>query len=136
MLDFSKYLTCENMINIILIVVIIILIVNIIQKHFLSGAQSEPLTNISTDTIDRFKRAQIVVYKTNSCGYCNKFMKLLNDHDLTEHTRIVDVNTQTGKIEYSSLGEKGVPVIRSETTGEIYVGYTDNIDNLLNKLKM
>lgn len=136
MLDLRKYLTCENMINAILIVVIIVLSVNIIQKKFFLGSDSEPLTNVSESTVDKFKKAKLVVYKTNSCGYCQKFMKLLNDLGLDVHVRVVDVNTQDGKTEYSALGEKGVPIIKCETTGEIHVGYTDNIDDLLSKLKM
>lgn len=136
MIDFGKYLTCENIINAILIVIIIILSVNIVNQRFFSGSDSEPMTNVSDSTVDKFKKAKLVVYKTNSCGYCQKFMKLLNDLGLDVHVRVVDVNTQNGKVEYSALGEKGVPIIKCETTGEIHVGYTDDIDNLLSKLKM
>jgi glutaredoxin len=136
MIDFGKYLTCENIINAILIVIIIILSVNIVNQKFFSGSDSEPMTNVSDSTVDKFKKAKLVVYKTNSCGYCQKFMKLLNDLGLDVHVRVVDVNTQNGKVEYSALGEKGVPIIKCETTGEIHVGYTDDIDNLLSKLKM
>jgi len=136
MIDFGKYLTCENIINAILIVIIIILSVNIVNQKFFSGSDSEPMTNVSDSTVDKFKKAKLVVYKTNSCGYCQKFMKLLNDLGLDVHVRVVDVNTHNGKIEYSALGEKGVPIIKCETTGEIHVGYTDDIDHLLHKLKM
>lgn len=136
MIDFGKYLTCENIINVILIVIIIILSVNIVNQKFFSGSDSEPMTNVSDSTVDKFKKAKLVVYKTNSCGYCQKFMKLLNDLGLDVHVRVVDVNTQNGKVEYSALGEKGVPIIKCETTGEIHVGYIDDIDNLLSKLKM
>jgi len=136
MIDFGKYLTCENIINVILIAIIIILSVNIVIHKFFSGSDSEPMTNVSDSAVDKFKKAKLVVYKTNSCGYCQNFMKLLNDLRLDVHVRVVDVNTQNGKIEYSALGENGVPIIKSETTGEIHVGYTDDIDNLLSKLKM
>lgn len=136
MIDFGKYLTCENIINFILIIIIIVLLVNIVTQKFFSGSASEPMTNVSDSTLDKFKKAKLVVYKTNSCGYCKKFMKLLNDLGLDVHVRVVDVNTHDGKVEYSALGEKGVPIIKCETTGEIHVGYTDNMDDLLFKLKM
>ena len=134
--NFSKYLTCENIINFILIVIIIILLVNIIQQKFFSKSSSEPLTNVSDSVKGKFKNGKIVVYKTNSCGYCKQFMKLLNDLGLDTYVRVVDVNTQNGKTEYAELGEKGVPIIKSETTGELHVGYTNNIEDLLNKLKI
>ena len=132
--NFRKYLTCENVINFILIIVIIILLVNIVYKRFFQG--SEPLTNIDESVKDRFKKGKLVVYKTNSCGYCKKFMKLLNDLGLETYVRVVDVGTQNGKTEYAALGEKGVPIIKCETTGEIHVGYNPDIEDLLHKLKM
>lgn len=134
--NFRKYLTCENIINFILIVVIIILLVNIVQQMFLSKSGSEPLTNVSDSVKEKVKNGKLVVYKTNSCGYCQKFMKLLNDLGLETHVRVVDVGTQNGKTEYAALGEKGVPIIKCETTGEIHVGYNPNIEDLLHKLKM
>lgn len=133
MLNFSKYITCENVINSILIVIIIILLINIIQKQLMNN---EPLTDVDDDTKDKFKKAKLVVYKTNSCGYCQKFMKLLTDLGLNNDVRLVDVETEKGKAEYTTLGQRGVPVIKCDTTGEIYVGYTDNIEELLHKLKM
>lgn len=134
--SFRKYLTCENIINFILIVIIIILVVNIIQQKFFTKSVDESLTNIDDSVKEKVKNAKLVVYKTNSCGYCNKFLKLLYDLDLIKHVRIVDVDTQKGKTEYATLGETGVPIIKSDTTGEIYVGYNENIENLLNKLKI
>lgn len=134
--NFRKYLTCENIINFILIIVIIILSVNIIQQKFFPRSGSEPLTNVSDSVKEKFKNGKLVVYKTNSCGYCQKFMKLLNDHGLDTYVRVVDVGTQNGKTEYAALGEKGVPIIKCETTGEIHVGYNPDIEDLLHKLKM
>lgn len=135
MINLGKYLTCENIINFILIIVIIVLIANIVQQKFYKS-YGEPLTNVSDSTKDKVKSAKLVVYKTNSCGYCQKFMKLLNDLSLETYVRVVDVGTQHGKTEYNALGEKGVPIIKSETTGEIHVGYNGDIDDLLHKLKM
>ena len=134
--NFRKYLTCENVINFILIIVIIILVVNIIQQKFFTKSDSEPLTNVSDSVKEKVKNGKLVVYKTNSCGYCKKFMKLLNDLGLETYVRVVDVGTQNGKTEYAALGEKGVPIIKCETTGEIHVGYNPNIEDLLHKLKM
>lgn len=134
--NFRKYLTCENIINFILIVIIIILVVNIIQEKFFGKSGSEPLTNVSHGVKERVKNGKLVVYKTNSCGYCKKFMKLLHDLGLDTYVRVVDVGTQQGKTEYAALGENGVPIIKCETTGEIHVGYNDDIENLLNKLKI
>ena len=134
--NFRKYLTCENVINFILIIVIIILAVNIIQQKFFTKSGSEPLTNVSDSVKERVKNGKLVVYKTNSCGYCKKLMKLLNDLGLETYVRVVDVGTQNGKTEYAALGEKGVPIIKCETTGEIHVGYNPNIEDLLHKLKM
>lgn len=134
--NFRKYLTCENIINFILIVVIIVLVVNIIQKKFVGKLGSEPLTNVTSDVKERVKKGKLVVYKTNSCGYCKKFMKLLHDLGLGTYVRVVDVDTQHGRSEYVNLGEKGVPIIKSETTGEIHVGYNDDIEDLLIKLKI
>ena len=133
--NFRKYLTCENIINFILIVIIITMLVNIIQQRFFSKP-SEPLTNVSDSVKEKVKNGKLVVYKTNSCGYCKKFMKLLNDLGLETYVRVVDVGTQNGKTEYTALGEKGVPIIKSETTGEIHVGYNPDIEDLLHKLKM
>lgn len=134
--NFRKYLNCENIVNFILIVIIIILMVNIIHQKFFSKSGSEPLTNLSDSVKDRFKKGKLVVYKTNSCGYCQKFMKLLHDLGLETYVRIVDVGTKEGKTEYDTLGEKGVPIIKCETTGEIHVGYNPDIEDLLHKLKM
>ena len=134
--NFRKYLTCENIINFILIIIIIILTVNIIQQKFFPQSSSEPLTNVNDSIKEKFKNAKLVVYKTNSCGYCHKFMKLLNDLGLETYVRVVDVGTQQGKTEYTALGEKGVPIIKCETTGEIHVGYNPDIEDLLHKLKM
>lgn len=134
--NFRKYLTCENIINFILIIIIIILSVNIIQQKFFPKSGSEPLTNVSESVKEKFKNGKLVVYKTNSCGYCQKFMKLLNEHGLDTYVRVVDVGTQNGKTEYAALGEKGVPIIKCETTGEIHVGYNPDIEDLLHKLKM
>ena len=134
--NFRKYLTCENIINLILIVIIIILLVNIIHQQFFSKSGSETLTNVSESVKEKFKNGKIVVYKTNSCGYCRKFMKLLNDLGLETYVRVVDVGTQNGKAEYAALGENGVPIIKCETTGEIHVGYNGDIEDLLHKLKM
>ena len=133
--NFRKYLTCDNIINFILIVIIITMLVNIIQQRFFSKP-SEPLTNVSDSVKEKVKNGKLVVYKTNSCGYCKKFMKLLNDLGLETYVRVVDVGTQNGKTEYIALGEKGVPIIKSETTGEIHVGYNPDIEDLLHKLKM
>ena len=133
--NFRKYLTCENVINFILIIVIIILAVNIIQQKFFTKSGSEPLTNVDS-VKERVKNGKLVVYKTNSCGYCKKLMKLLNDLGLETYVRVVDVGTQNGKTEYAALGEKGVPIIKCETTGEIHVGYNPDIEDLLHKLKM
>ena len=135
MINLGKYLTCENIINFILIIVIIILITNIVHQKFYKS-YGEPLTNVSDSTKDKVKKAKLVVYKTNSCGYCQKFMALLNDLGLDSYVRVVDVGTQQGKTEYNALGEKGVPIIKSETTEEIHVGYNGDIDDLLHKLKM
>ena len=134
--NFRKYLTCENVINFILIIVIIILAVNIIQQKFFTKSGSEPLTNVSDSVKEKVKNGKLVVYKTNSCGYCKKFMKLLNDLGLETYVRVVDVGTHNGKTEYAALGEKGVPIIKCETTGEIHVGYNPDIEDLLHKLKM
>lgn len=134
--NLGKYITCENVINFILIVVIIILLVNIIQQKFLSSYNNEGLTNISDEVKEKFKNGKLVVYKTNSCGYCKKFMKLLNDLGLDTYVRVVDVGTQSGKTEYAALGEKGVPIIKCETTGEIHMGYNGDMEDLLHKLKM
>ena len=133
---FSTYLTCNNIINFILVNIIIILVVKMIQQRFFSKSHSEPLTNVSDSVKDKFKNAKLVVYKTNSCGHCKKFMKLLNDLGLDTYVRVVDVGTQSGKAEYDKIGEKGVPIIRSETTGEIHVGYNGDMEDLLHKLKM
>jgi glutaredoxin len=134
--NFRKYLTCENIINLILIVIIIILLVNIIYQKFFSKSGSETLTNVSESVKEKFKNGKIVVYKTNSCGYCRKFMKLLHDLGLETYARVVDVGTQNGKTEYAALRENGVPIIKCETTGEIHVGYNGDIEDLLHKLKM
>jgi glutaredoxin len=134
--NFRKYLTCENVINFILIIIIIILLVSIIQQKFFAKSGSEPLTNVSDSVKEKVKNGKLVVYKTNSCGYCKKFMKLLNDLGLETYVRVVDVGTQHGKTEYAALGEKGVPIIKSETTGEIHVGYNPDIEDLVYKLKM
>lgn len=134
--NFRKYLTCENVVNFILIIVIIILAVNIIQQKFFTKSGSEPLTNGSDSVKEKVKNGKLVVYKTNSCGYCKKLMQLFYDLGLEPHVRVVDVDTQNGKTEYLAIGEKGVPIIKSEKTGEIHVGYNPNIEDLLNKLNM
>lgn len=134
--NWRKYLTCENIINFILVVVIVILLVNIIQQKFFSKSSSEPLTNLPESVKERFKNGKLTIYKTNSCGYCRKLMKLLEEHGLDIHIRKVDVGTQSGKTEYAALGEKGVPIIKCETTGEIHVGYNPDIEDLLHKLKI
>lgn len=130
---FQKYLTCQNIINFILIVIIIILLVNIMRQKFFGKSNGESLTD---GVKERLKNGKLVVYKTNSCGYCVKLMKLLNDLDLINHVRVVDVGTQSGKTEYAALGEKGVPIIKSEATGEVNVGYIDNMNDLALKLKL
>ena len=134
--NFYKYLTCDNIIDFILAIIIIILLVNIIRQKFFSNSSSEPLINVSDSVKDKFKNGKLVVYKTNSCGYCKKFMKLLNDLGLETYVRVVDVGTESGKTEYATIGEKGVPIIKCETTGEIHVGYNGDMEDLLHKLKM
>ena len=131
---FNKYLTCENIINFILIVIIIILLVNIIRQTFFGKSNGESLTDDSVK--ERVKNGKLVVYKTNSCGYCIKLMKRLNELGLDTYVRVVDVGTQSGKTEYAALGEKGVPIIKCETTGELHVGYPTDIHALLDKLKI
>lgn len=134
--NFRKYLTCENIINFILIVIIIILLVNIIHQRFFNKASSEPLTNVSDSVKEKVRNGKLVVYKTNSCGYCKKLMKLLSDLGLETYVRVVDVDTPGGKTEYTAIGEKGVPIIKCETTGEIHVGYNPDIKEIIQKLKL
>lgn len=134
--NLRKYLTCENIINFILVIVIIVLSVNIVYTRFFKKSGSEPLTNVSDSVKERVKNGKLVVYKTNSCGYCKKFMALLNELGLDTYVRVVDVGTPEGKTEYAAIGEKGVPIIKCETTGEIHVGYNGDIEDLLHKLKM
>lgn len=103
------------------------------RQKFFGKSNGESLTD---GVKERLKNGKLVVYKTNSCGYCVKLMKLLNDLDLINHVRVVDVGTQSGKTEYAALGEKGVPIIKSEATGEVNVGYIDNMNDLALKLKL
>lgn len=120
---------CEMIINIILVIVIIILIVQMFIKQY-----GEHLQNVDEAHIDKLKQAELTIYVTDACGYCQKLKKMLDDHDLTDFITFVDVNTPEGKKEYDKLGEKGVPVIKSKD-GKIVVGYND-IEVLTQKLNI
>ena len=129
---FKTILDCENIINIILLVIIVILSVNIIYKKFL------PDTLVDVKPMDfkkRFKEADIVVIKSNNCGYCQKLMKDLNQSGLTDSVKIVDVSTKEGSKLLQYSGETGVPVILSNKTGLKNVGYINDFNKLMEKLK-
>lgn len=119
---------CEMIINIILVIVIIILIVKMLKE---SG---EHLQNVDEADIHKLKQAELTIYVTDVCRYCQKLKKMLDDHGLTDFITFVDVNTPEGKKEYDKLGEKGVPVIKSKG-GKTVVGYND-IEDLTQKLNI
>jgi glutaredoxin len=129
---FKNSPNCEDIINIILIIIIIIIASNIIYKKFL------PDTLIDVKPLDfktRFKDADIIVIKSNNCGYCHKLMKELNQNGLSDSLKVIDVSTKEGSKLLQDSGETGVPVILSNKTGLKHVGYTNDFNKLLEKLK-
>jgi hypothetical protein len=46
----------------------------------------------------------------------------------------VDIDTPSGREEYNQVGIQGVPVIKSDKSGKIHVGYTEDVAGLINKL--
>ena len=131
---------CETIINIILGIVVVLLLGNIIYLRFFK--KDESLTNttnsdlVNSDLVNRFKDANLKVYKSNGCGYCRKLMEVLDKAGVKDHVTLVDVDTPEGKQEYKTLGESGVPIILCQTNGERHVGFTEDLNELLNKLKM
>lgn len=130
--NLTKNINCEMIINLILIIIIIIQVVLLITRYI----SNESLTDVvDPSIIHKLKDADIVIYKTNSCGYCKKLMDEIKNYGLENYVRIVDVDTSSGKSEYSSLNETGVPVIKCEKNGEIIAGYNP-IPKIIEKLNI
>ncbi len=124
-------INCEMVINSILVIIIIVLSINILYKKF----NNENLSNIDNSLKDRVKKAKIVIYKTDSCSYCQKLMKELEHNGLHTYVRQVDVSTPDGKKEYIALNEEGVPIVKCENNGKICIGYHP-IPKLIKKLNI
>lgn len=127
---------CETIINIVLGIVVVLLLGNIIYIRFFQKGESLSNTNTDSNLITRIKKANLKVFKSNECGYCRKLMEVLDKAGVKDHVTLVDVTTPEGKNEYKALGESGVPIILCQANGEKHVGFTDDLDALLNKIKM
>jgi glutaredoxin len=127
---------CETIINIVLGIVVVLLLGNIIYTRFFQKGESLSNTNTNSNLINRIKSANLKVYKSNGCGYCRKLMEVLDKAGVKEHVTLVDVTTPEGQQEYKALGESGVPIILCQTNGERHVGFLNDLNELLNKLKM
>ena len=127
---------CETIINIVLGIIIVLLIGNIIYIRFFKKGETLANTNTNSDLVNRIKAANLKIYKSNQCGYCMKLMEVLDKAGVKDHVTLVDVTTPEGQNDYKALGDSGVPIILCQTNGERHVGFIDDLNELLNKLKM
>jgi thioredoxin-related protein len=85
---------------------------------------------------DKIKNGQLVMFKSNTCEFCRQMMVILNENNLLQYITVLDITSQTGKLEFNQLGESSVPLIKSNITGKIHYGYTDNIVDIIKNLSI
>lgn len=130
-----SWLNCQNIINIVLILVIVILSGTIVYNRFFKNKEGmEDGNQITPTNIKKLKEAKPKLYKSNSCRYCRKMSELLEKNRVLDLFKISDINTPEGKSQFAGLGESGVPVVVSQTTGKKAVGYIDDINRLVEKI--
>ncbi len=63
---------------------------------------------------------KVIIYASDSCGYCHQAKKFLMDHHISFQEKKVDFDKQA-QMEMMQMGAKGVPVIK--VNDEIIFGF-------------
>ena len=87
----------------------------VFQKWDSINAVINPLPDYAADHNDR-----VILYGTSWCGYCAKARKLMDENNIEYHEYDIEKSNK-GKLQYDSLGGRGVPVLL--INGEIVKGY-------------
>lgn len=115
-------LNCEYIINGILIAIIILLVVNLCMKRMDNLKDTKP---IDSSLKSRIKDANLVIYKSNNCGYCKQLVQDLDKKKLLPAVTLKDITNPVHKQEFKNLNETGVPVVYSQKYDKKHVGYAD-----------
>lgn len=131
-----SWLNCQNIINIVLILVILILTGTIVYNRFFKKKKEDMEDGKQITEVDRqrFKDANPTLYKSPTCGHCRTLIELLDKNKVTDLVEIVDINTPEGKARFAALGEHGVPVLESKTNGKRFVGSTNDMKKIIEKI--
>ena len=69
-----------------------------------------------------YAEADVVLYATEWCGYCEKTRKLFAKHDIP-YVEFDIEKSQEGRAAYHALGGRGVPVV--DANGVVIHGYSE-----------
>ena len=98
----------------------------ICYMHFMN---TQPYKNNSIDNDD------ITMYSRDSCPYCRKMKKELNDKNVYDKINIIDVETENGQAKFKESNGDGVPYFESKSTGQTASGFM-KFEHLLKELKL